>query len=185
MGTTVTTNLALIKPDADESIKATGPFVGWPAQNGANCDVLDALWRASTHTWTPTWTASVNPVLGATGFIEGKYIRLWPRMVVGFLRLYTGGAGFTAGTGGYNFTLPVAMDPSLAGFASELPIGKAIFYDDSAVATSSAFTAMYSTSGGTMFFKQPSNDAWTAASPVALAQQDRLSAFFMYPTQVA
>ncbi len=183
MGTTVTTNLSLIKPDLLEKIKEDLPtFPGWASQNSDNCDAIDALFRRSTHTWAPAWTGSVNPVLGAGGLIEGKYIRLFPRMVVGFLRIYTGGAGFSAGTGGYSISAPVAMDASLTGFQNEMVIGKACFYDDSSAATSSAFQVMYSTSGGAIFMRQPNNDLWSATSPVAMAQQDRLSAYFMYPT---
>jgi hypothetical protein len=185
MGTTVTTNLSLIKPDSNEKIMEDLPtFNGWADQNADNCDAIDALFRNSTASSVPVWTASVNPVLGAGGLLETKIVRLYPRMVLGFFRIYTGGAGFTAGTGGYNLSVPVAIAPELATFVNELPVGKACFYDDSAAATSSAFTVMYSTVGGTFFFKQPNNDAWTAASPVALAQQDRVSGYFMYPTSV-
>lgn len=186
MGITVTTNLGLIKPDINESIKEDLPtFDGWATQNGANMDVLDALFRATTHTWTPSWTASVNPTLGATGFVEGKYIRYFPRMVAGFFRIYTGGAGFAAGTGSYSLSVPVAIASELDTFQNELVVGKAAFYDDSAVATSSAFTVMYSTAGDTLFLRQPANDVWSATSPVVPAQQDRLSGYFMYPTSAA
>ncbi len=183
MGTTVTTNLGLIKPDSSEKIKQDLPtYAGWADQNADNCDVLDALFRRSTHTsWTPAWTASVNPVLGSGGFVEGKYIRLFPRMLIGFLRIEAGTAGFSAGSGAYSISAPVAIDSAIAAFANEITIGKAVFRDNGASSTTSAFQVVYSTSGGNIFFRQPSNDLWTAASPVALAQSDKISAYFMYP----
>lgn len=185
MGTTVTTNLSLIKPDVNESIQEDLPtYAGWAAQNAINCDKIDALFRTSTHTWTPTWTGSVNPTLGAGGFLEGKYVRLFPQMVIGFFRIYTGGAGFNPGTGLYSLAAPVVIHPDLNAFSGEVTVGKAAFYDDSAAATSSAFTVHYSTLGTNLFLKQVTNDVWGAATPVALAQQDRISGYFMYPTQV-
>ncbi len=186
MGTTVSTNLSLIKPDLAEKIMEDLPvFDGWATQNAANCEVIDALFRNSTHTWTPTWTGSgSNPTLGAGGLLEGKYIRLYPRMVVGFFRIYTGGAGFATGTGSYSLAAPVAIAAELDSFQNECVVGKAAFHDDSAAATSSAFTVMYSTSGNTLFLRQPANDVWSATSPVVPAQQDRISGYFMYPTSV-
>lgn len=186
MGTTVTSNLALIKPDTSEKIQEALPtYAGWATQNGANCDTIDALFRCSTHTWTPTWTATANPTLGATGFVEGKYLRVHPRLVIGFVRIYTGGAGFATGTGAYNITPPVAMDTAIDGFANEVPIGKAVWYDDSAVATSSVFNVMYSTASDLIFFRPPLGDPWSSLLPVVPAQQDRMSATFMYPTAAA
>ena len=184
MGTSVTPNLSLINFDTAESIQEDLPtYAGFAAQNGLNCDKLDGLFRNSTHTWTPTWTGSVNPTLGAGGFVEGKYIRLMPALLVGFIRIYAGGAGFAAGTGSYGITMPpAAMKTELDGFNNELVIGKACFYDDSAVATSSAFSVMYSTSGDNLFFRAPAGDIWSATNPVVPAQQDRLSAWFLYPT---
>lgn len=186
MGTTVTTHLSLIKPDLDEKIKQDLPtYAGWASQNATNCDAIDALFRKSTATWTPTWTASVNPTLGTGGLIEGKYIRLFPRMVIGFFRIYTGGAGFATGTGAYSISAPVAIDSALAAFNNEITVGKACFYDDSSAATSSAFQVVYSTVGSNIFLRQPANDIWSATSPVTLAQQDRVSGYFMYPTSAA
>lgn len=185
MGTTVTTNLALIKPDINERIQESLPtWVGWAAQNGSNCDKIDGLFRASTHSWTPTWTASSNPTLGTGGFIEGKYLRLFPRLVIGFFRIFAGTTGFSAGSGSYSISVPAAapIASELDSFNSELTIGKATFLDASAVATCGAFNVCYSPPSDVMFLRQTTNDTWTAASPVAMAQSDRLSGYFMYPT---
>jgi hypothetical protein len=187
MGTTVTTNLGLIKPDIGESIKENLPtFAGWASQNEDNCDVLDSLFRAESASYAPTWTATTaNPTLGAGGFIVGNYIRLYPRMVIGYFRLFTGGAGFAVGTGNYLISLPVAVDPDLLTFNQSPGIGKALFQDNSAVATSSNFTALIHTTGTEIFFRSSGGIAWTAATPVVPAQNDRVSGYFMYPTEVS
>lgn len=183
MGTTVTTNLALIKPDANESIKV-GPGVGWPAQNTINCDKIDALFRAQTLTWTPTFTASsVNPILGSGGFVEGKYVRLFPRMVFGFFRIDFGTTGANGGTGAYRMSLPpVAIDSALAAFNDSVVVGKAIFQDSSAVLTSDAFLVKYEIANNVFTFPTPSASLWGATNPVAIGQSDKLSGYFMYPT---
>src|SRR4051812_18444787 len=116
MGKTITSNLSLIKPDLNESIKQALPtFDGWASENGTNCDTIDSLFRHTTHTYTPVWTTDTgpNPTLGAGGFIEGKYIRLYPKMVIGYIRISVGGAGFAAGTGLYRLTPPCTLAAEL------------------------------------------------------------------------
>lgn len=187
MGTTVTTNLGLIKPDDDEKIKEDLPsFAGWATQNGLNCDKIDSLFRASTHTYSPAWTGAVgNPVLGAGGFVEGKYIRLFPRIVVGFFRIFAGGAGFSAGSGTYRISVPATMDTSLDTFADTVPVGKAALYDDSTVANGSNMLVTYNTATDLFNLRISSGGSWTNAAPITMAQNDRLSGYFMYPTSDA
>ena len=184
MGTTVSTNLGLIKPDSDESIKANMPtFAGWAAQNTINMDKIDALFRATTATYTLNWTAdTTSPTLGAGGFTEGKFVRLWPRMVIGFYRINIGGAGATAGSGTYRFNLPVAPATEMTLTDDAVPIGRALFTDSSAVVSSSVFLASYRPSTGNMFFRAPSGAAFSDTLPVALGQNDTLSGYFIYPT---
>jgi hypothetical protein len=185
MGTTVTTNLALIKPDASESIKASGPMVGWAAQNTLNMDKIDSLFRDDFTNYSPSWTATTaNPTLGAAGAVTGKYIRLMPRMVMAFFSIYTGGAGFLPGTGLYRLTLPVAADPVLSAFSHTVPVGKAIFLDTSGPITSSVFGVIYSPSSSLLFFRPSAGGTWDNAIPVVPGQQDRLSGYFIYPTAV-
>lgn len=188
MGTTVTTNLGLIKPDVDESIKAvvSPPSQGWAVQNGLNCDKLDSLFRhTSTHTWTPTWTAdTLNPTLGAGGFLDGKYIRLYPRLVIAFFRLFTGGAGFATGTGLYGFSLPVAPAPELLTMNDSFALGRGYIHDNDAAATSSISTLMYRISDSIVFFRGHAGDYWRHNSPMTLAQNDRASGYVIYPTAV-
>jgi len=185
MGTTVTTNLALIKPDSNESIKANMPtFPGWAVQNGLNCDKLDSLFRhTSTHTWTPTWTAdTTNPTLGAGGFTDGKYIRLYPRLVIGYFRLFTGVAGFAAGSGLYGFSLPVAPDPALLTMNDSFILGRGYIHDNDAAATSTASVLIYRIADNTLVFRGHAGDYWRNTSPMTLSQSDRASGYFIYPT---
>lgn len=188
MGTTVTPNLGLILPDSAESIKANLPtFAGWAVQNGINQDKVDALFRHDTNTWSPVWTTDTgtNPTLGSGGFIEGKFIRLFPRMVIGYLRIFCGGAGFAAGTGLYRISLPPATIPTeFTTLNSTMPIGKAHLNDNSTVATSTIFQVLYDVPNNVITFGRDEGDFWRNTSPITLAQNDRLSAFFCYPTSV-
>lgn len=70
MGTTVTPNLGLIKPDSAE------PAQNWPSQTGANSDALDAV-APIKGTYSPTIAATGgNPVINGTSFLEGKWWRV-------------------------------------------------------------------------------------------------------------
>ena len=180
----MTANLSLIKPDVNERIEEALPtFAGWAAQNAINMDNIDALFRATTHSYSPSWTAATtNPTLGAGGSVTGKYLRLFPRMVIGHFLIFTGGAGFAAGSGFYNISAPVAMPTELLTFADSIPVGKAAFHDNSAVLTSTVFEIMCSVTTGNFFLKDPSGASWTDVSPVVPAQNDRLTGYFMYPT---
>lgn len=185
MGTTVTTNLGLIKPDTAESIKANLPtFAGWAAQESSNMDAIDGLFHDDFGTYTLNWTASsVNPTLGAGGFTEGKWIRVFPRMAFVFFRIFTGGAGFATGTGTYRVNLPFNIDAALIGFDTDSPpLGKAVFFDASAVLTSSVFLPIYSQGVNTAIFRPSSGNVWNDTTPVVPAQNDRISGYFMYPT---
>lgn len=187
MGTTVTTNLGLIKPDVDEKIKEDLPiFDGWASQNSDNMDKIDSLFRASVHSYTPVWGSSgVAPVYGAGGTIEGKYIRLWPRMVVVFFRIFTGAAGFNPGTLLYNLTLPVAIDSEFTDFSNTVPVGKMTFFDSGTVLTSSAMPLLYSPSLDRIISRPSEGGTWSATVPVIPGQGDRYSGYFIYPTAAA
>lgn len=184
MGTTVTTNLGLIKPDTSESIKENLPtFAGWADQNADNCDQIDALFRHTTHTYSPAWTAdTLNPTLGAGGAVAGKYIRLFPRMVFGYFTIFAGGAGFATGTGLYRLSLPVAMSAELLTLNESFPVGKAYIHDNDVVANSSTFIVMYDIANTVFFFRKWDGDSWRSTTPFTPAQNDRVSGYFTYPT---
>lgn len=183
MGTTVTTNLGLIKPDQDEYIKENLPtFPGWAAQNEINMDKVDALFRGSTSGYALTLTAtSVNPTLGAGSLLEGKFVRLWPRMIFAFFRVYVGAAGFAAGTGTYRINTPVTTALTLANAngSRPFPVGKAVFHDNSAAATASAVLCNYDPSSDRVVFQLSGGGLLTNTD---VGQDDRFSGYFMYPT---
>lgn len=185
MGVTVTTNLSLIKPDVDESIKQNLPtFNGWSSHNSSNCDIIDALFRASSHTYTLTWTGTSNPTLGTGGFLEGKYVRVSPRMVFGHFRMFTGGAGFAVGSGTYKFNTPSAATPAaeLKTFDDNFTVGKAILLDADNVVTCQNMLVVYNIVADALFLRPSAGGTWNPTSPITIAQNDRVSGYFMYPT---
>lgn len=187
MGITVTTNLGLIKPDGDEKIKEDLPtYAGWADHNADNCDKIDSLFRHTEHAWSPTWTAStLNPTLGAGGSVTGSYVRIFPSMVFGFFNIFTGGAGFATGTGTYSLSIPATVKADLDTLNNSFPVGKAYLLDADNVLNSTTLTIMYSTSLKNLFFRPPAGSVWFSTSPFTLAQNDRLSGQFMYPTSDA
>lgn len=188
MGTTVTTNLGLIKPDGAESIKANMPtFAGWAAQNAANMDKIDTLFRSSNSTYTPVWSAGGTPVvLGSGGFVEGKWLRIFPRLVIVYYRVLTGAAGFVPGTGQYRLTLPFLPASELLGLFDSPPCGKSILLDNDTVNLSSCMVAVLSTSTpGSLSFRDAGGNFFAPTVPTTLAQNDRFSGYCMYPTSDA
>jgi hypothetical protein len=188
MGTTVTPNLSLIKPDINESIKQALPtFQGWATQNQINSNIIDGLFRCDSGVITPTFAPSGGGlVLGSGGFVQSKYVRIAPRMALNFFIVDFGTTGFAAGTGTYRYTaFTPTIDPIFNGSFSAnggLPLGMATYYDSSAIATSSVFTPMWDTVNNRVFFRCPDGSFWTATNPVALGQSDRISGYIMYPT---
>lgn len=190
MGTTVTTNLGLIKPDTAESIKANLPsFAGWASQNSANCNAIDALFRTSNFT---SYSLNMAPnggtlTLGTGGFQEGKYLRLWPRMVIAYFRFFAGTTGFTSGTGSYLFDPPTTVANDLiTTFRNEsLPIGKTIFQDNNAAATCTVYEVCYSNALGKCLMRPSQGGVVTGAGPVTISNNDRFSGYLIYPTSDA
>lgn len=190
MGVSVTTNLQLIKPDLDESIKENLPtFPGWADQNADNMDQIDGLFRDDSNPafYVPVWTAGATPVvLGAGGFVSGKVIRLFPSMVVVNFRIFTGGAGFVPGAGTYRISLPTGYTTIASEFTTffeSSPFGRSILMDNDNVATSSNMSVHYDLSLGTVHFRGAAGALWNPTSPITLAQNDRVSGFLIYPTE--
>lgn len=178
MGTTVTPNLSLIRPDANE------PIPNWPGQNGSNMDTLDALFRHdSSGTWIPAFTAdTTNPTLGTGGFTEGKFLRLWPKMLIGHLRVFMGTAGFAGGSGNYHFSIPFNHAGDLNVMNLEYPIGKAIVTSAASVANSAVLQVLYDVNTATMIMRSSGGNNLNPTNPVTFTNNDRISAYFMYPT---
>jgi len=190
MGVEVTTNLQLIKPDLDESIKENLPtFPGWADQNADNMDKIDSLFRDDSNSsfYVPVWSAGGTPVvLGTGGFVSGKVIRFFPSIVVVNFRIFTGTAGFTPGAGTYRITLPTGythIANEFTTFFESAPLGRAILMDNDSVATSTNMSVHYDLSLGTIHFRGAAGVLWNPTSPITLAQSDRVSGFFMYPTE--
>jgi hypothetical protein len=187
VGITVTPNLGLIKPDINELIQDGLPtFEGWPGQNSDNMDVIDKLFRNDTASFTPGFTAGgVAVTLGSTGFQEGKLLRVFGRICVGYLRISMGTTGFVPGAGTYRINAP-SVAPHFATefttFFESLPIGKAILLDNDNVATSTIMTVHYDLATASIHFRGHTGLLWNPTSPITLAQGDRVSAYFMYPT---
>jgi hypothetical protein len=173
----------LIKPDLDEKIQEDLPtFPGWAEQNADNCDVIDGLFRKSEGTWTVNWTGSVsNPAVGAGGFTEGRYVWLTPHLIFGYYKINFGGAGLVAGSGVYGINLPVTPDPSLDSVGDGMPIGKGVYFDFSAVATTTNFVTVYNPDTGGVYFSPPTGGAISATSPFAAGQGDGISGYFWIP----
>jgi hypothetical protein len=191
MGTDLTTNLALIKPDLEEKIKPqTSPFfAGWAVQNATNCDKIDAIFRSTTHTYTPGFTATTtNPTLGSGSVLAGKWVRLFPKLVLGFIRVDFGGAGFAAGSGIYELTIPTTIDSDwLASISIEnIPFGRAYLRDNNSTLNSQASTVYWETTTSKLRIRnEPGGSAWGSANPFAAEQEDQCSLYFMYVTAAA
>lgn len=186
MGTTVSTNLSLIKPDINESIKQALPtFPGFASQNASNCNTIDALFRCSNGTYTPTLTcSSVNPTIGTGGFVEGKYIRLWPRMVFTYFRINFGTTGFAAGTGFYRMTIPFAFDATMKAVDNTrpIPVGKCVYNDANSILLSSVLLVNYEGNNDVVTFVPTAGSLLNAT---AIQASDQISGYFMYPTSDA
>lgn len=187
MGTTTTTNLGLIKPDVDEKIMEDLPtYAGWADQNADNMDNVDRLFRFTNTTYVPVLTPGGGSfTLGASGTLTGKYMRVKPGLVYGHITGYMGGAGFSAGTGDYSITLPLAVASALALLSDTVPIGSGILYDDTSVLNSTRLGVYYFVSTGQIKCKTQAGAAFGATSPFTIAQQDRFTLNFLYPTSVA
>lgn len=184
IGTTVTPNISLIKPDLAESIKADLPtFQGWAVQNGSNCDTLDSLFRANNNTYTLNWTgAGGNPTLGTGGFTEGKWLRLWPRVCITYFRVSAGAAGFAAGAGVYRFNLPFAPDIAFSSFNLMTPIGRASLLDNDAIVNCSSLICVWDKASSSMILRSPGGNFFSPTNPITVAQGDRFCGYAMFPT---
>lgn len=107
-------------------------------------------------------------------------------MVFGYLKILTGGAGFAAGTGLYRLSLPsITVTPQIASLTVPVAVGKAVLYDADNVATSSNMTIMYESAINLFTFRKSDGNYWRENTPITLAQNDRMSGYFMLPTSSA
>lgn len=179
MGTTVTPNLGLIKPDGLE------PIPNWPAQWGSNADALDNVLKVRKATYTPALTAvTTNP----TNFTaSGYFVRLWPNLVLVWVNIFME-SGYTRGSGNYEISLPVALHSAIpiVTSTSGVAFGKAWLFDNSAqensqttvvTAIASNRVRLWTESGEANFVDEDTPFLWS--------QFDRLTFFMQYPTEAA
>jgi hypothetical protein len=187
MGTTTTPNLGLIKPDLLESIKPNGPMPGWAAQNALNMNAIDSAFHRDDDTWNPAWTGDVsNPSLGTGGFVQGRWFRVYRKMVIAWFRIYTGSSGFSAGSGTYRLDLPFTMAAAVDAIAAglETPIGRAYLRDDSSVIGSEIASVCYAPDTNNLFLRTESG-SWAPTAPFTITNEDRVTGYFIYPTDIA
>lgn len=182
MSTETTAALSLIKPQLDE------PIPNFDTQNGFNMDTVDGYFGFEATSYVPVWAANgaSNPSVGAGGQIFGKYLAIWPNIVIFWVRIFTGTTGFAAGDGTYNITLPpYAAHASMAASSSTgsgHPIGKAILHDSSSATTSAtASVILHSTTTFMLTTEVGSGSSqWQNDDPFALAQSDRMACYGIY-----
>lgn len=188
MGTTVTPNLGLIKPDINESIRENLPIsAGWPSQNGANCDKIDLLFRRTETTYTPLFTASgSSPAIGSTGTVQGKYVRHAGKLVTVFFRIVVSGTGISTGTGNYLLSLPSGLPVATEYIPviNSTPLGRTVFRDSVTPANSIIFgTSFDNTNVTNMIFILATGNFW-AGTP-SIAGGINLSGFATYITSAS
>lgn len=182
MGTETTANLSLIKPDLSE------PIPNFDTQNGFNMDTIDDYFAFTASSYVPVWTANgaSNPSLGSGGQIFGKYLAVWPNVVIFWVRIFTGTTGFSAGDGTYSVTLPPfaahALMVSSTGTGAAHILGKAILHDSTGVADSqTASVALNSTTTFMLTTEAGSGSSqWQHDDPFALSQSDRMACYGIY-----
>lgn len=107
-------------------------------------------------------------------------------MVFGYILVNCGGAGFLPGAGLYRLSLPLATVPTeFSQFNNTMPIGKAYLHDADSVALSTVMVTMYDVANNCIVFRKHDGNFWRENTPITLAQNDRLSVMFNYPTAVA
>jgi len=134
-----------------------------------NTEIRDAFTgvQAAWTAYTPTWTASVNPVLG-NGTLVGAHLRLGK--FDQFRIQLTMGSTTSFGTGSWLFAIPAATHAAYTGF---MHVGNGAAVDVSASALS-GLTAVWNTST-TLFGLTAAGTAPATGVPWAWAVGDKIS----------
>lgn len=121
----------------------------------------------SFSSYSPTWTATTtNPNVGSTGSIVGQY-RDDGAVVHYEIAITLGGVGVSAGSGVYEFSLPVTAALGIA------PAGLAVFRRGGA--TFYARLAMTNTAGDKVQLTSDGGTRMTNATPAAPASGDTIN----------
>jgi len=138
------------------------------AQAGNKVRTTDVI--VTSTSYSPVWSASTTAPTNYTStgwyFSAGK--------IVFFHAQFTPGASFTAGSGNYTFSLPVAMSSSLG---LEDSIGTGLLRDTSGSARYRLLLMPTSAGASTVFAMQGGStiSPCTNAAPVAPANGDQIS----------
>jgi len=134
---------------------------------------------ASFGTWatyTPVLTASTtNPTLGSGSTAAGRYVQNG-KVVTAVVFFNFGGSGFAAGSGNLRVSLPVNATSITENFG----MGSGAFIDVSASNGYILLPQVTATTFCTFRVQAGAYGEFTAANPVALAQNDQLHLFFTY-----
>lgn len=124
-------------------------------------------------TYSPTLVASTNPTLGTGGSLQGRYTRMGDVAQVEITLTF--GSGMSAGSGVYQFSLPVP--PAVA---VRHPLGLCTMFDTSAGAVRT-YSAMWNTASVVMHDVSGSYVAatnpwtWAAGDTLALSLRYRVA----------
>jgi hypothetical protein len=194
MGTTLTTNLELIKPNV-----AGEPKKNWPAQWGTSADKLDTEVQAakdrltviesSLTAYVPQLLALItNPNIGSTGTAEGFWTRLNLNIIKVWIRFLFSGTGIDPGNGNYSVTLP--FKPLADGLTSGNSLnagqflGQGYARDFSTAANNALFfvqlSSVASASNAVRFFLPGTSAAIDDDTPFVWAVNDSLNMSFEY-----
>ncbi len=147
---------------------ASGDTTTVPTNLATYRDALKAVSEAWTS-YTPTWTASVNPAIG-NGTRTGKYIQV--NKLVTFRIQVTMGSTTTYGTGNWVFSLPVATHSD---YASGMMMGNALAFDTSAPSFTQVIPVWLSSTSIHIPLGNGTNTDVSATSPFTWASGDKLT----------
>jgi hypothetical protein len=144
-----------------------------------NTEVRDAVTgiQAAWATYTPALTASgSNPTLGTGSSVNGSYNQIG-KTIIGEADIIFGTAGFAAGTGVYEISMPVA--PISGSTGTGIIAGSGVFFDASGT-TFSVFQLRWQTSSTCRMIYHGGGTGLSATAPVVPAINDRIHCIFMY-----
>ena len=138
----------------------------------------DQITGLAWATYVPTVTGSgSNPTIGSGGFQEGRYMQ-FGKLVVGWVRLTMGSAGFVNGSGAITVSLPVSAavptppNPTF-GVAEIIDISPAGSYTTTLLYQSPTTIGLRAPGASNSFA------TWNGA-PITIAATDQINFQFMY-----
>lgn len=157
-------------PVSDLTAGRTIPVSGVSFAAGANLPgmLTETLDDYEEGTYTPAWTASVNPAIG-NGTLSGRYV-----IVGGLCNIQislTMGSTTTFGTGEWSFSVPVVSAAASTGQVWALDDGTAFFIGICRINAGVATLAIFSNNAGS---------AWSTSQPFTWASTDQIELSLTY-----